>query len=273
MFVLYMLFVALLNNIIMLFLLLNNNSLLLFYSLAKPPPAKKKKEDGMLQLPEDQATVSFPLGPERKEWNVVVPKQHVTAWQSITDISSQPYQSLQFLSKSHRILNGGSPPQIMYKWLLDPQYLSVALLHETSLRRSPNDYGLAVQFLPTLLRTLPLFQSDKWKKATPSAICSEWNKMANKFDIDITTPGKGAVVVDYDEVAFIYRSKNFVRDNADAVSAMVGNNDNKTAFGRPPCNHGGCTKESVTRGFCKRHLPKVRMYLSLLLYIILVSIV
>ena len=250
----------------MLFLLLNNNSLLLFYSLAKPPPAKKKKEDGMLQLPEDQATVSFPLGPERKERKVVVPKLHVTAWQSIVDNTSNPYQALTCLSKSYRIMNGGSPPQIMYNWLLDPQILSVALLHKTSLRRSKTDYGLAVQFLPTLLRTLPLFQSKEWKDATSGAMCHRWNKMVNLFDIDITTPGHTRPQ-DLDAVAFIYRSPLFDGNNHAAVSAMVGNTDNQTAYCLPTCNHpGGCTKESVKMGFCLKHLPKVGMIVVFVVY-------
>jgi len=253
----------------MLFVLLNiiNQSFILF--ITKQPPAKKMKSvDDHLSIPSNNnsAWIVFLLGPEGDERRVAVPEEHAN-WQAIVDASKNPYGSLHLLSThTKRLVNGGSPPMILYALMLDDSLPNAALLQETSLRNSKKDCGIIVVGLPAIVRSLASFQTAHWRKASDGEVCSEWNKMMNLFDVDISPASSKGGRVDYTKQVFYYRSSSFIRDNSAAISKMVGKLDNRTAFGRPPCNDPTCTKESVERGYCEQHLPKVSMIVVFVYY-------
>jgi len=248
---------------IMLFVLLNNNLTILHLFITKQLLAKKIKSDALSISKSDDdnmawVVLDFPLGPNGDRRTVSVPEQHAS-WQAMIDASKNPYGTLHLLSTTtKRLVNGGSPPMILYALMLDDSLPNAALLQETSLRNSKQDRGIIVVGLPALVRSLASFQTAKWRKATDGEVCAEWNRMTNLFDVNITA-GSNSGRVDYTKQVFYYRSSSFIRDNSAAISKMVGSHDNRTAFGRPECNNPICTKESVKRGYCEQHLPKVSM--------------
>ena len=257
--------------IIMLFVLLNiiNQSFILF--ITKQLLAKKIKSDALSISKSDDDNMSwvvldFPLGPNGDRRTVSVPEQHAS-WQAIVDASKNPYGTLHLLStRTKRLVNGGSPPMILYALMLDDSLPNAALLQETSLRNSKKDCGIIVVGLPAIVRSLASFQTEFWRKASDGEVCAEWNRMTNLFDVDISPASSYSGRVDYAKQVFYYRSKLFIRDNSAAISKMIGSLDNRTAYGRPLCKHPGCTKEEVERGYCKQHVLKVRIFYLCLLY-------
>ena len=66
------------------------------------------------------------------------------------------------LSRSNRIRNGGSPPEIMWDWATDQLLFTAAFLQDTTYGENENDRGIAIVHLPTFIRSITSWQGDPY---------------------------------------------------------------------------------------------------------------
>ena len=233
-------------------------------------PTKKSATIATLSVPNENNVilgfVRLDVGSTgtKTQISVAVPADLAPSLQSILDESQKPAVSLRLLTThSKRIQNNGSFLQIVERWALDDKLPNCALLQNTNLRKGPQDFGVVGQCMPTLVRSMNSYNTEYWKAKTDGEVLADFHQRLNQFpDIQICNiprPNRHSNV-DWNSQVIIYRSKDFIRGNSAKISEIKGGNF-KTAYGRPICNHpGGCTRESVKKGRCNTHLPKVSVY-------------
>ena len=240
-------------------------------SLSTSKPTKKSATVATLSVPnENNVSLGFvhlDVGSTgtKTQISVAVPADLVPGFQSILDDSKVPTISLRNLTTtSKRIQNNGSFLQIVEHWALDDNLRNCALLQDTNLRKGPKDFGVVGQCMPTLVRSMNSYNTEYWKAKTDGEVLADFHGRLNCFpDIQICNipQTNHHRPTDWNSQVIIYRSKHFFRGNSAKIAELKGGKHNKTAFGRPICNHpGGCTRESVKKGRCNTHFPKVSVY-------------
>ena len=179
------------------------------------------------------------------------------------------------LSRSNRIRNGGSPPEIMWDWATDQLLFTAAFLQDTTYGENENDRGIAIVHLPTFIRSITSWQGDPYSSLTELELVAEFNNRMCRYDVEISpdlkflSRQKGW---DVNTQVFTYRHNNFHSGGRDDVSLMTSNGRGKTkAFRNPPCVIPGCGKESTKRGHCSGHIPKVSVDILFNLGILIIS--
>ena len=198
---------------------------------------------------------------ERMAVQVAVPsKQIQETFQAVIDEASNgtQLQSLLCLLRTHRVLhNGRSLAMILFEWACR-NFPNVAFLQDcVDIRNSEDDTGIVGTQMLTMVTSLPLWDQPRFQGWTPMQQLSEFHRMLNLFEVDISprSPVHSSPNYTFQHIngmIFTYRCKHFHLFAAGAVAKMTGSKENLTAFGNPVCRVVGCTHEATKGkgGYC-----------------------
>ena len=197
--------------------------------------------------------------------HTAVPSKVAVAFQNIVDQSKNKGKGLTFshLCRSNRIQNGGSFPENLLGWAEDEDLPCSAFLQFTTHKRNDNDRGIVVVQLPMILRNvIPSYKQEPYLSMTNTQLVTSFNNSNSDYGIKVSPdlkflsrqPG-----FDINKQVFTYRHDNFHPDGRDDVASMIVAHDHskRTTFGKPPCIHPECNRESTKKGYCPTHLPTV----------------
>jgi len=177
---------------------------------------------------------------ERMAVQVAVPsKQIQETFQAVIDEASNgtQLQSLLCLLRTHRVLhNGRSVAMILFEWACR-NFPNVAFLQDcVDIRNSEDDTGIVGTQMLTMVTSLPLWDQPRFQGWTPMQQLSEFHRMLNLFEVDISprSPVHSSPNYNFQHIngmIFTYRCKHFHLFAAKAVVKMTGSKENLTAFG------------------------------------------